>query len=316
VSGATPEVVVAMLTYRRPDELRTGLPHLLRQAAALAPAARVLVVDNDPAGTAVDVVRGTVVDGTCATYLHEPEPGIAAGRNAALDHAIAAGARAVVFIDDDEVPEPGWLGALVGFWRDCGADAVAGPVLARHPADLDPWLRAGRFFERRRRPTGTRLAGAATNNLLLDLAALRRLGLRFDPAFGITGGSDTMLTHAMARAGADLRWCDEALVSEEVPVARRSREWVLRRAFRAGNVWGRVGLALARDESRWRRAAVRAGLLARAAKRLARGLLRSAAGVLRSDLAARATGAGDVASALGLAAGAVGTVYTEYRRPQ
>ncbi len=306
-----PEVVVAVATFRRPDRLARLLPHLLSQAVELDPPAAVLIVDNDPDRSASPVVASVTVDGRAARYLPEPEPGIAAARNAALDHAVAAGARAVVFIDDDELPEPGWLATLVDCWHGCGADAVAGPVVPHYPADLDPWLRAGGFFERRREATGSRLHGAATNNLLLDLAALQRRGLRFDPDFGITGGSDTMLTHAMVAAGADLRWCDEAVVTEEVPAARATRQWVLRRAFRTGNVWGRVALRLAPTPG----AARRAELLARAGKRAVRGVVGAGLGAARGDVGARARGAGDLAAAAGLAASVVGYVYTEYRRP-
>jgi hypothetical protein len=231
-----------------------------------------------------------------------------------LDEAARAGARAVVFIDDDEIPEPGWLTTLVGYWQECGADAVAGPVLARYQPDMEPWLRAGGFFDRPRRVTGTRLHGAATNNLLLDLAALHRLELRFDPDFGVTGGSDTMLTHAMVHAGADLRWCDEARVSEEIQPGRRSRQWVLRRAFRTGNVWGRVAIALARQEGSLARGTNRGELLVRAVTRVTQGFLRAGAGVLSRDIGTRARGATDVAAGLGLATSVFGYVYTEYRR--
>lgn len=312
--SSPPDVVVAVLTYRRSDNLRAVLPHLLRQAGQVVPPASVLVVDNDTVPSASALVAALTEDGRTAQYRHEPQPGIAAARNTALDEAVQAGARAVVFIDDDEIPEPGWLATLVEYWQACGADAVAGPVLARYPPDIGPWLRDGGLFDRPRRATGTKLHGAATNNLLLDLEALHRLELRFNPDFGITGGSDTMLTHAMVRAGADLRWCDEAQVSEEVSAGRSSRRWVLRRAFRTGNVWGRVAITLARQEGSLARVANRGELLARAVKRVAEGLLRANAGVLSRNVGTRARGAADVAAGLGLATSVFGYVYTEYRR--
>ena len=47
-------------------------------------------------------------------YVHEPAPGISAGRNRALDEA--GDADLLSFIDDDEVPRPGWLSALIDTW--------------------------------------------------------------------------------------------------------------------------------------------------------------------------------------------------------
>ena len=79
--------------------------------------------------------------------------------------------------------------------------------------------------------------GAATNNLLLDLAQLRTLGIRFDDRFGLTGGSDTLLTHTLVKRGAQIRWCDDAVMRETVPVERATRRWALRRTFRTGNGW-------------------------------------------------------------------------------
>ncbi|RIJ43461.1 glycosyltransferase, partial [Maribellus luteus] len=56
--------------------------------------------------------------------LHEPEPGVANARNAAL--AVAKGAM-IAFLDDDEEAPPGWLAALIAAQARLGADAVFGP---------------------------------------------------------------------------------------------------------------------------------------------------------------------------------------------
>ena len=55
---------------------------------------------------------------------------------------------------------------------------------------LDPWIAAGAFFDNKHKVSGTVMPAAATNNLLLDLAVVRRHGLRFDNRFGLIGGGD------------------------------------------------------------------------------------------------------------------------------
>jgi len=132
-------------------------------------------------------------------YVIEERPGVAAVRNRALDET--GGRDLLVFIDDDEEPEPGWLAALVGLWASTGCQAVAGPVIPAYEVEPEAWVRQGEFFVRRTWPTGTVRPVAASNCLLLDLGFVRRAGLRFDEAFGATGGEDTLFTPpARARA--------------------------------------------------------------------------------------------------------------------
>lgn len=308
-AGSGPTVVVALATYRRAELLETLLPLVVRQTEALPHTTRVVVVDNDPEQSAKDVVVGFAEH--AVEYYSEPRPGIAAARNRALD--AAADADALVFLDDDEEPAPGWLAALVDAWQRWHCAAVAGPVVSRFDGPVDPWVHACSTFRRPRRSTGTLLEGAATNNLLLDVATLARLGLRFDDRFGLTGGSDTMLTRTLVRRGGEIRWCDEALMHETVPAARATRTWVLRRTTRTGNVWSRVNIALERSPAG--RARTRARLTVRGVYRLAAGVGGTLAGWVLRDVARRSDGELDVAKGIGVLRGAYGHAVTEYHRP-
>ncbi|MCZ2817752.1 glycosyltransferase family 2 protein [Modestobacter sp. VKM Ac-2984] len=316
-AGRTPSsVTVAVLTFRRPETLAALLPELVEQAAEVAGGggARVLVVDNDPAGSGRRIVEDAVWTGSPGVgvdYVHEPTPGIAAGRNRAL--AESDGSEFLVFIDDDELPHPGWLRHLLATQRDSGAAAVAGTVTSRFPAPLPTWIAAGGFFDRRRLPTGTPLDVAATNNLLLHLPRVRAAGLRFDPAFGLSGGEDTLFTRQLAAAGGALVWCAEAVVTDVVPVERARPEWVLRRAFSSGNSVTRVALVLARG--RRGRLVARAQGWTAGGVRVLGGAARWALGVVTADVRHRARGARSAARGAGMLAGTVGHAYQEYGTP-
>ncbi len=317
-----PSVVVAVLTYRRPRDLAEILPLLADQAASLDREAAVLVVDNDPAGGAADLVaqhRGTA-------YVHEQVPGIAAARNRALDHALDVGGALLVFIDDDERPVPGWLGRLVGTWEATGAGAVVGPVASRFDVEPSVWVSAGGFFDRRRPATGTLVDVAATNNIALDLAVLARTGLRFDERFGLSGGSDTLFSRQLCASGALMVWCDEALVVDVVPGHRVTARWVLARALRSGNSWARTSLVLAaaRDRPAVALAGAQGGLLWRGGVRMVAGVAQLVAGLALGAVAGsgasggprqQARGARTFARGLGMLSGAAGWTYREYRRP-
>jgi succinoglycan biosynthesis protein ExoM len=311
---ATPPltVTIGVLTFRRPADLAALLPLLAEQAGAAEAAGyrvEVLVVDNDPEGSGRPVVAQARLP--LVRYVLEPEPGIAAARNRVL--AEVRDRDVLVFIDDDERPHGDWLGPLLRTQRRTGAVAVAGAVVSAFSGPVDPWLAEGGFFLRRRLPTGTTIDVAATNNLLLDLRQLRPTGLRFDAGFGTSGGEDTLFTRSLSARGLSLVWCDEAVVTDVVPVDRATRSWVLRRAFSSGNSVSRVGLALA--GSPVDRLRVRLGATGRGLPRLAGGLGRWALGAVTGSVRHRARGLRTAARGAGMLAGAAGHVYQEYSRP-
>jgi succinoglycan biosynthesis protein ExoM len=301
-------VTIALVTYRRPEDLAAALPPVLAQAGELDPPAGVLVVDNDPDGGARELVACFADRGV--RYVHERTPGIAAGRNRALDEVTSD---LLVFIDDDERPVPGWLRSLVGTYLATRPAGVVGPVVSQFTADPDPWILAGRFFQRRRLPTGAEVQVAATNNLLLDLAQLRERDLRFDPRYGLTGGSDYLLTRQLTSRGGRLVWCAEATVLDIVPPERLTRRWVLRRAFRTGNGSSAIDVELAGPAYRGLRE--RARQIAQGTARVVVGVARIVLGALTGSMRLRAAGARNCARGAGMVTGALGHVFAEYRRP-
>ena len=305
------EVVIAIPTFRRPAALRRALEEVAMQVGELnadAPAgvhAGVLVVDNDPAQSARDLA-GVLGVG----YVSEPEPGIAAVRNRAL--AECATASVVIFIDDDEVPEPYWLRRLLERHSETGATAVAGRVITRFPPEVEPWVAASGAFIRPVRRDGQAMSEAASNNLLLDVAQVQDLDLWFDPRFGLTGGSDSLYTRALTARGGSIRWAEHAVVIEQEDAARFTRAWVLMRTFRFGNTAARVDVALA--GSRRGRAVQRTRITARGGLRLLAGSARWLWGVARFSLRHRARGLRTAYRGAGMIAGAVGYAHDEYGR--
>lgn len=303
----TLRVTIAVLTFRRPADLAELLPELVGQAAAVPTDVDILVVDNDPAaGARVQVANA----GAHAPirYTHEPVPGIAGARNRALDETDAD---LLIFIDDDERPTPTWLADLLRVHTLHHPQAVVGPVVSRWDTPPSRWVQAGRFFDRRRMPTGTPVTVAATNNLLLDLAWVRRQGLRFDARFGLSGGSDTLFTRQLHERGGLMLWCDEAVVIDVVPASRLTRDWVLRRAYRIGNASSRV---LLEGSPAGRRLPLRLGLVVRGSVRVLAGSVRCLGGLVTGRLVHRARGMRTVARGAGMLSGSVGAVYSEYSR--
>lgn len=303
-------ILVAIVTYRRPAQLMRMLPVVLAQARELDPKAEVLVVDNDPEQTASAAVGEL---GTAVRYASEPEPGIAAARNRAIQ--IGGDADALVFIDDDEIPADGWLRALVERWRTSGCDGVTGPVVSQFEQPVDEWVTASGYFDEWVFGDGELVPAAASNNLLLDLRTLRRLNLWFDPAFGLTGGSDSRLSWELVRRGGRIIWAPEAKVTEIVPADRANRQWVRRRITRTANAWARVQLDLA--DSRTQRMRVRMAMSARGVAIAGRGAVQVARARLGDAPERTARGSCEMARGSGLLTGLWGHRVVEYaREPQ
>lgn len=308
-------LTVAIPTYLRPDQLRHCLGAVLPQVdAAVAHGvvsdAEVLVVDNSSDGSA----RATIADLLDARtdrlrYVHEPDPGIAAARNRALAEATG---RLLAFIDDDEVPQPAWLEPLVTTWRTTGATAVTGRVDAVLARPADAWIDAGHVFGRERMPTGTSIGTAAAGNLLLDLEGVRRLGVRFDRRFGLTGGEDTLFSRQLVAAGGTIVWCDESVADDFVPVHRFDRRWMMRRFRNHGNIEVHVETLMAQTFAGRLTARVRG--LGNGLIRMLFGSVRFAAGLLTGSQRTQARAARTACRGVGMFTGAFGAVHEEYQR--
>jgi succinoglycan biosynthesis protein ExoM len=227
-------VAVCVVTCRRPEGLARLLDALARLEVPGEAKVRFVVVDNDPSTeTARAVVEGWRhrLPGPLI-YAREPRPGVSQARNAAL--GLAAPAPLVAFIDDDETPEPDWLGRLLACRRRTGAVAISGPVRPRFDAGVPTWLAATFGLCYVRPKPGRPVGELQSNNLLLDRCYLEREGLAFDDRLGGQGGEDTQLGNAIKARGGRLGWCDDAVVHEHITAERARLAWLLRRWMRLG----------------------------------------------------------------------------------
>ncbi len=213
------------------------LGRLLGSLAALdtgGAAVHVVVVDNDPSGSAEPTVRRFESLIPNLVYQVEPRRGLATARNRLVAIAASLGSDYLIFVDDDQWVESSWLLRLVSLAAADRADVLKGPVYSEFDEGIPPWIIASKLFNSPEYPTGTPLRTFATGNTMIRLDWLCKFDGPFDPWFDLMGGEDTHFFERIHRLGARCISCAEAIAHEQVPLSRGKVGWIIKRAFRFG----------------------------------------------------------------------------------
>ena len=249
-------IYVAALTFKRPEFLRELLESFadLDVPSVDAIDVRFLIVDNDPEGSARSVVESymATMGERHLQYVVEPEPGIPAARNRALDAAMDHGAQLLCFTDDDVRPVRTWLTELLDCHALTQAALVFGPVRFRLRCDVQKWwpqmiassiIARGKYVERyaAREACRGRVNTGATSNCLIDLLWTHDHRVRFNHEMWESGGSDTLFRETVRRQGGRIAWCERAVVYEQLPADRLTLPYQYRRARSHGMTFELVG---------------------------------------------------------------------------
>ncbi len=301
-------VCIAIATYRRSEALFGLLHGLSRVRIDSGVQVEVVVLDGDPERSAEDIVAGLRADYPMPLhYRAVPHAGLSGVRNLALDWAYLR-ADYLAMIDDDEIPEPQWLGELIRVQRETGADAVVGPVSVILPDGTPRWFAAWRSTEMPNPADGSALRDGWSANCLLRLERLRTFGVRFDPTMKFAGGEDTLFFRELVARGGTIVYAARAAAWELVSANRVSLGFVVARHFRKGNT-----LAFCDRRIHGHPVAIAAGI-AKGFGLTAIGSFMALANALRMRNAEFVGSACDVARGIGMIAGLLGVADQPYRR--
>ncbi len=231
------KIVIAIPTCKRPKMLKRALVAL--ESTETDHDVRVLVADND-----VTRREGLgVVDELTARGYRFPlsailvtERGIPQVRNALVERALVQeGASTIVFIDDDQWPEPQWLSALIAMQEKTGADVVGCAVVPDFEVAPPAWARTSTVYRAVAAHDGEvkivyGTCGVLISSRVLDLEPLPW----FDPDFALTGGEDADFFNRLRNLGIKFASAKDSIVYEVYPASRVTLRWALKRAYRIG----------------------------------------------------------------------------------
>ncbi|MGD9293811.1 MAG: glycosyltransferase [Roseobacter sp.] len=238
-------IMVAALTRRRPDMLKTLLGSWIACDLPENASVQFLIVENDEAPRCEQIVHAFAREATDRSihYVHEPEPGIPFGRNRAAREAVACAADLLAFVDDDESVGKDWLVQIVNAHRQSGAVLIGGPVRvkeSRHDLSFLQRLMQTCVVRRyqRKEQRAARLAGLegtpgvtiVTNNWLGETSLFSAHGMWFDEDMRFTGGSDAKFCAQIRSKGLPTAWAKGAVVYEEIAPERLGIGYQFKRA--------------------------------------------------------------------------------------
>ena len=226
---------IVVCTHRHGDELVATLAALLQEVPA---ATEILLVrSGTPTGSPLpESIEPWFSDGLIRAICVS-DAGLARARAAGLR---AASAEAVLWLDDDVRPRPGWFRDLIAPFTDPRVGATGGTILPDWPNGRPPsWLPrklTTYFGERHAGPTaGHHPFGA---NMAVRRSAVEDVGA-LDPTLGVSGSAlglheETELCERLSAAGYRIVEAPGAIVDHSIRPEQISVRWVFRRAWHHG----------------------------------------------------------------------------------
>src|SRR5512139_3768556 len=243
-------LTVAFCTFKRADRLEK-LVAALRAQHCPVPFDILAVNNNSPDNTLAVLESLQRQPGAPLRIVTEAAPGIVPARNRALAEALDRDV--LVFIDDDELPQPGLLDAAYDAIANEGAECAGGRVdMDFSTVERPAWLGSellGFLAAVDHGGTPFWIEDASTPVWTANVAYAMRLfrhdpGLRFDQRYNregveVGGGEDDAMLRTLLDRGTRVRYRPDMAVLHAVEPWRLRRSYFLRLHYRAGLRHGR-----------------------------------------------------------------------------
>jgi glycosyltransferase involved in cell wall biosynthesis len=247
------KLTFAFCTYKRADRLPALVAAMRAQECPIP--FEILAVNNNSPDNTLDVLEALAQSpGPSLRFVTETGQGIVPARNRALQEALESDF--LVFIDDDELPQPGLLNAACDALMREHAHCAGGRVQVDFsPNERPRWLGdelLGFLAEVDHGPDAFWIQSEATPvwtaNVAYDMRIFRDAPqLRFDRRFNregtnVGGGEDMMMFRALLERGMKIRYRPDMAVRHFVEPWRLRRTYFLKLHYNSGLREGQHGL--------------------------------------------------------------------------
>lgn len=244
-----PKIIFAFCTYNRADRLEK-LVTAIRHQKCEYPFEILAVNNNSQDNTLEELRRLASLPGAPLRIVTETVQGIVAARNRAVEEAIDSDI--LIFIDDDEIPQPGLIKAACRSIVNDGAECVGGQVcIDFRNLNRPKWLTddllgflaevnhgdQAFWIENENTPIWTA-------NVAYDVNIFRsNPSLRFDNRYsrkghGIGGGEDLKMLQILLTRNFKIRYCPEMAVLHSVEPWRLNRSYFIKLHYNSGKLFG------------------------------------------------------------------------------
>ncbi len=235
-------ISVAICTRQRPVLLRNMLESCVNMAGDPRTDIEFIVVENGPKEQAESIVQD-FAGRLDIRYAHVPETGLVHARNGAIEAFLDGEGDWMAFMDDDVMVDPQWLVEMLN-------------VMQKYPTAL---AFAGRHQRLEQdgtvtqtysigpppgAPDGLEVWNVSTANILYHRSVVDPdgYGIRFHPAFNLSGGEDTHFSLTMKQKGILIHWVEKAIVREYLHEERENIRARIVRGITMGNNQGRSAI--------------------------------------------------------------------------
>ena len=242
-----PFITVALCTHNHADRLERTLSDLAHLNPPPSPW-EFLVIDNASTDTTPVLLAATDwrPAGMDVRIVREEKLGLSNARNRALQEAHG---EYILFMDDDETPDPAWLTVYEAAMREHQPDALGGRIeVFFEDGERPAWLQDALlgFLGKLDHGEARWLSESATpifgGNFAFRRSVFERIG-SFDARLGRQGaanigGEDTEIYRRLLEHECRVRWVPEAIILHRIQTPKLRRGYFLDLHFQQGRMEG------------------------------------------------------------------------------
>jgi len=242
-------ITIAICTFNNAGRLPVLITELRKQTCDEL--FEILVVDNNSKDETQAVVERLKVErGPALRSIVEFQQGIPFARNRAIEESLNS--RFLFFIDDDELPEPGWLSSAFELFENKAVQCVGGRIrCVFEPVGRPSWLGdelLGFLGEVNHGPDAFCIKDRKTpiwsGNIAYRVSLFQQhKQYRFDHRYnrkgkGIGGGSNGIMFQTFLLDSVQMMYCPDMIINHYIEPWRLKRGYFLRLHFKSGTRHG------------------------------------------------------------------------------